>query len=86
MNEQGHYGELVYTGCKTRERATEIRRALFRAAKRLNYSMHAEIENRGREFQVRYHAIDKAHARRWLVQTYGTDRSAWPYNPRSRNV
>lgn len=82
--ETGHYGELVYTGCKTRERAAEIKQALFRAAKRQGYSVTAEIEKKRGEFQVRFTAIDKKLARRYIIEKYGSDRSAWPYNPRRK--
>jgi hypothetical protein len=82
--ETGHFGELVYTGCPTRERAAEVKRALFRAAKRLNYSVTADIERSSQGFAVRFTAIDKQAARRYMVQKYGTDRNAYPYNPRKR--
>lgn len=84
QNEQGHYSELVYTGCATRERATEIKQALFRAAKRQNVSVTADIERSGKEWQVRFKAIDKATARKYVIERYGSDRTQWPYNPRKR--
>lgn len=83
--DRGFYTELVYTGIETEERASEVRRSLFRCAKGLGYSMRAEIETAADgTFQVRYHAIDKTKARAWMVKTYGADRSKWPYNPRAR--
>ena len=82
--DRGFYTELVYTGIETEERATEIRRSLFRSAKGLGYSMRAEIEPVPGGFQVRFHAVDKTKARAWMVKTYGADRSKWPYNPRAR--
>lgn len=84
--DNGHYGELVYAGCETRERAEEIKRALFRAAKRQGYSVTAKVEKRLRTFRVRFTAIDKAAARRHVIEKYGTDRSLWPYNPRMRGT
>ena len=84
-NEQGHYAELVYTGCETRERAEEIKRSLYRCAKHLGVSMHAEVEQTAGGWQVRFKAIDKAAARAYILARYGTDRTRWPYNPRRQN-
>lgn len=83
---RGFYTELFYTGIETEERAVEIRRALFRAAKNLEYSIRAEVESLpSGKYQVRFRAIDKTKARAWMVKTYGPDRSKWPYNPRASN-
>jgi hypothetical protein len=84
--ETGYYGELVYTGCKSEQRASEIKQALFRAAKRQGVSITAKVEKSGSEWQVRFTVINKAHARRFVVSKYGTDRNAWPYNPRRRDA
>lgn len=82
--ETGKYATLVYAGCESAERAKEIVRALHRAAKRQGFSVHAETKRSGGKWHIHYTAISKEHARRYVVQTYGTDRSAWPYNPRAR--
>jgi hypothetical protein len=82
--ETGRYAELLYTGCTTQARAKEIQQALFRAAKRQGYSLTAKIEKSGKEYNVRFTAVSKAHARRYVIEKYGSDRSAWPYNPRKR--
>lgn len=84
--ENGFHGELLYTGCKTKERADEVKRALYRAAKRQGYSVTAKVEKHGAEFQVRFTAINKEAARRFVVEKYGPDRTAWPYNPRKRGT
>jgi hypothetical protein len=84
--ETGHYGELIYAGCATKERAAEIKQALYRAAKRQGFSLTTKIEKSGKEWDVRYTAIDKAVARRYVVERYGSDRAAWPYNPRKRGI
>jgi len=84
VNDEGQYSVLVYTGCETRERALEIKRALFRAAKRQGVSVTAKVEKHGKEFAVRFRAIDKATARKYVIERYGPDRSLWPYNPRKR--
>lgn len=81
--ETGHYGTLIYSGCETKERALEIKRSLYRCAKHLGYSMHAEIEPAGDGYQVRFKAIDKAAARAYVRKKYG-DRM--PYNPYTKNV
>lgn len=84
---QGFYREVLYTGIETHDRAVELRRSLYRCAKRLGYSMKADIETlsseQGVTFQIRYRAIDKTVARAWVMKTYGTDRTRWPYNPRT---
>lgn len=82
--ETGKYGTLVYAGCESPARAKEIKQALYRAAKRQGFSVHTEIKRSGGKHHVHFTAISKEHARRYVVQTYGTDRSAWPYNPRQR--
>lgn len=80
----GHYTTLIYQGCETKERALEIKRSLYRCAKHLGYSMHAQIEDApGGGFQVRFKAIDKATARAYVRQKYG-DRM--PYNPYTKNA
>jgi hypothetical protein len=84
--ENGRYGELIYAGCPDEERALEIKRALFRAAKRQGYSISAHVEKAGQAYQVRFVAIDKLAARRYIVEKYGPDRTAWPYNPRQRGI
>ena len=78
----GHYGELHYTGCASKERAVEIKQGLYRAAKRLGYSMHAAVVKDGDAWKVVYKAIDKAKAREYVLATYGSDVTRWPYSPR----
>ena len=80
-NEQGHYGELVYTGCETRARAAEIKRALYRAGKHTGHSVSAAVERSGSTWQVRFKAIDKIMARKYMLEHYGDDRTKWPYSP-----
>lgn len=79
-------GELVETGDQplTEEAALEIKRALYRAARRQGYSVTADVETdpaTGR-LQVRFRAMTKAEARAFVIAKYGPDRSKWPYNPR----
>lgn len=85
--ERGFYATRVYVGVETEERAVELKRSLYRCAKRLGFSVLVQVEKvpATGEYQLRYHAIDKAKARAWMLATYGPDRSKWPYNPRRRN-
>jgi hypothetical protein len=78
----GHYGTMHYVGCPTRERAFKVKQALFRAAQRKGVSMSAKIlpADDG-TFFVEFKAINKAHARKYMLDRYGNDRSKWPYSP-----
>jgi hypothetical protein len=82
--ETGKYGTLIYSGCESADRAKEIVRALHRAAMRQGVSVHCEVKKSGRKHDVHFTVFDKQHARRYVVQKYGTDRNAWPYSPRRR--
>lgn len=83
----GRFGELVYTGCQNKDQAQDIKRALFRAAKRQGVSLTlARIERRGRGYVVRFAAGCKTCGQQYVVSRYGPDRSAWPYNPRRRGA
>lgn len=83
---RGFYATRVYVGVETEERALDLKRSLFRCAKRLGFSVRVQVEKAADGgFQLRYHAIDKTKARAWMLATYGDDRSKWPYNPRQRN-
>jgi hypothetical protein len=84
--ETGHYGEIRYVGCASRDRAKEIVQGLHRAAKRQEVSMAARIESAGVDeepgtFTVIYSAVNKQHARAYVLAKYGSDRSKWPYSP-----
>ena len=88
--ETGWYATLVYRGCATRERAMEIRQALFRAAGYLHkhgaasVSMAAKVIKDGDEFAVEFRAVDKDKARQYILSKHGPDISKWPYDPRAR--
>jgi hypothetical protein len=82
MDEKGHYQELIYGGIQTKERALEIKRSLYRCAKHLGYSVVANIERSPNgTYQVRYKAIDKATARRYIAAKYKGREHEMPYNP-----
>lgn len=84
----GHYAKLVYRGIEDRERAAEIERALRRSA----YYMHkhgiadvsaaTRIVRDGETWAVEFHAVNKMHARAYVLKKYGPDRTKWPYSPR----
>lgn len=80
-DENGHYAELVYAGCDTKERAKEIKQALFRARKYLPFSGRAWIVKNGDTFDVHFHAITEAAAKKYMLEHYGPDRTKWPYSP-----
>ena len=80
--ETGHYATLHYTGIGTRERADEIKRALFRAARYLECSMSATVHRSDDGYWVEFRAISKKHARAYMIKKYGTNRANWPYSPR----
>jgi hypothetical protein len=81
----GHYATILYTGCDTRDRAKEIVRALHRSGYHLGLSVAAAVKPAvDGTFNVEYHAIDKAHARAYVLAKYGPDRSKWAYDPRAR--
>lgn len=78
----GFYGVIHYTGCETEERAKEIIQGLHRAAKRIGVSMSAKaLREDDESWTVKYFAIDKAMARKYVLEHYGEDRSKWPYSP-----
>jgi hypothetical protein len=81
----GHYGKLVYTGCETPERGAEIVQALHRSARHLGVSLSATVTPADDgTYSVEFTAINKAHARAYVLAKHGKDRSQWPYDPRKR--
>jgi len=83
-DQQGHYGELIYTGIETKTRAEEIKRALYRCRRYVNggISGYVKVEKDGAGYRVRYKAIDKTMARKYMLDHYGDDPSKWPYSAR----
>lgn len=86
----GHYATLRYTGIETRERAEDIKRALYRCAHYMHKNniadvgMSATILRIGEEYVVEFRAVDKSIARAYVLKRYGPDRSKWPYDPRRK--
>lgn len=87
---EGHYATLVVGGCATREEAQEEVRALNRCAMYLkkqgiaDIGVSCKIRKRGDVFDVEFFAVDKAMARKYVIETYGPDPAKWPYNARRR--
>jgi hypothetical protein len=42
------------------------------------------IRKSGRNYELRYRLHDKRAARKHHIQKHGSDRAAWPYDPRRR--
>ncbi len=89
--ETGRYATLYITGLADREEAKEYVRALHRCGVYLtkyaiaDVGVHAEIKRSAGAYSVAFAAVDKAMARKHIIDTYGPDRSRWPYDPRRRN-
>lgn len=84
-DQNGWYGLLVYAGCESFDRAKEIKQALYRSGQHMNLAVMTDIvEAEDKTWQVHFRAIDKKHARAYVVQKHGTDRSRWPYDPRRK--
>lgn len=76
-----HGMEILYAGCETRERANEIRQALFRSAYHLKVSVSAEVEKQpDGTYAVRFQAHSKAAAKKYMLERYGSKEN-FPYNP-----
>jgi hypothetical protein len=83
----GYYTTLHYTGCSDRERANEIKQALWRSAKHLGVALAATVKPADDgTFLVEFTAINKEHARAYVLKKYGTDASEWPYRAGQRKA
>ena len=86
----GHYATLRIKGFATREEANEYRKSLHRCALWLmrngvaELSVSPKILRDGKGYLVEFTAISKVHARAYHLETHGTDRSLWPYDPTRR--
>jgi hypothetical protein len=82
MDDGGHYKELIYSGVQDRERAIEIRRALFRSASHLGVSLKCDVEtDAAGVHHIRFHAIDKQVGRSHIARQAQGDPSSLSYNP-----
>lgn len=94
---QGYGQVLVYSGIETEDRAHDIRRGIYRCAKHRGVSADAgrsvttsSADEMGVRraadgtYTVRFRVFDKREGRKRHLERHGTDRSAWPYNPRRK--
>lgn len=91
---KGFGREMVYSGVTTIDRAHDIRRGIYRCAGHRGLTAQAGPSSRlagdgemgvrktGRTYEVRYRIWPKTSGRKMILQQYGSDRSAWPYDPR----
>lgn len=80
--EKRFHATLVYGGLSSEAEAHEIRKALYRSAKHLGYSLSHKIEKSPLGgWQVRYTAICKECATAYIQIKY-PDPLTRPYNPR----
>jgi hypothetical protein len=86
-DDNGCYQELFYTGIESRQRAAEIKRALYRARKYVagGISGYAYVEKDGDGYKVRFCAINKTHSYKYMLEKYGSDRTKYPYSPWSKD-
>ena len=89
----GHYGTLVIRGLASRAEAHEYELSLYRCALWLTRNKvmavsisQCDVESDGKEFKLTFRVTDKTHARLHHLDTHGTDRSKWSYDPRRRNA
>ena len=88
--ETGHYAQLVIAGCASMDEAREYVRGLHRSGRYLvkyaiaDIGINAKIRKNDGKFDVEFSAVDKAMARKHVIEKYGPDRSKWPYDPRRR--
>jgi hypothetical protein len=82
----GYDVELTWAGIPTRDRAVQCKRGLHNAARlhKPQVSLSGQIEPDGNgAWRIRFKVHDKRKARAFIVAKHGTDRAAWPYNPRA---
>jgi hypothetical protein len=89
----GHYSMLVIRGLADKAEAHEYELSLYRCAlwltrhKVMAVSIsHCKVEPDGTGFKLTFRVTDKTHARAHHLDTHGTDRSKWSYDPRRRNA
>ena len=76
---------MHHTGCETRERAKEIKRALYRSARHLKVSLTTEVfQAADKTWTVAFTPINKAHGRAFIAAQSGGDPSKLAYNPYAR--
>jgi hypothetical protein len=89
----GHYAHLVYAGCKTEDYAANIVKAINRSPWHLNKKLPEPIgvtckirQAKDGTYNVEFFAVNKAHTYKYMIDTYGSDPSKWPYDPREKRA
>lgn len=86
----GLYGTLVLRGLASREEAKEWDLSLYRCALWLtrnrgaDISVSTKIEHDTSGYKLTFSVYNKTHGRQHVLTKHGTDRNAWPYDPRRR--
>lgn len=87
----GHYGTLVIRDLADRAEAAEWKASLFRCAHWMTRHGIADVsisqcnvERDGAGYKITFRVTDKTIARKHQLETHGTDRSKWSYDPRRR--
>lgn len=93
---QGFGKVIEIKGIEGEERAANLRRGIYNAARHNKVSAEAGkagtfavgdemgVHKNGGTFTLRFRVWDKAGARKRHIEAYGTNRDLWPYNPRQR--
>lgn len=69
----------------TADEMPNFRRGLFNAAGHLGVSLHCHIAKQDDgQYCLTYAVHRKNSGRRHVLEKHGTERTAWPYNPRAR--
>lgn len=82
----GYDIELTWAGIATRDRAIQLKRGLHNAARlhKPQVSLSGDIEPDGKgQWRIKFKLHDKKAARAYIVNKHGSNKSAWPYNPRA---
>lgn len=88
----GHYAVMIIRDLADRDEAAEWKASLFRCAHWLSRHdiaavsiSQCDIERDGSKWKITFRVTDKTIARKHQLETHGTDRSKWSYDPRRRN-
>ncbi len=98
----GNGEPVTMTGIETTDRAHDIKQGIYRCSRHRGVSGWVSWLHSGREttksaewppdkqadgtYTLTIGVATKAQARKRHIAKYGTDRSAWPYNPRQKKT
>ena len=85
----GYEHPVIWNGIASRDRATQLKRGLFNAARRHKppVSVSCDIEPEpGGTFRITFVLHDKKVGRAYIVTKHGPNRSAWPYDTRRKGT